>query len=219
MTDKIYYQQAASELEAGQIDQALWVKVEAEHPEASKTVQRAIYIKLRAQELATERLRQIPIKALQAEGLRKLVPRRPWHWLIYAIVVYFAWGAATLIAGDLGIAVLPLGIVGGIVIARSNPSDLPPIEWSGWLMWLAEITMLALLWAALLGPTTSNALYWLGTAVIPFGVLSVPGILIAFGTHFRRPVLALGVTLAWAVLAFMVVFIGHTATSHQLPAP
>jgi len=221
MTDKAHYQQAASEFEAGQIDQALWIKVEVEHPEATKTMQRAIYIKLRAEELATERLRQLPAKALRSEGIRRLIPRRPWHWLIYAVLVFLlanilGEAAGANAAGSVFTGVMALGIAAGIVIARVNPSDQPRIEWSGWLLWLAEVVLLALLWMAFSEPPTSNVPFWLGAMLVRLGIVCVPGIVVAFGTHFRKPMLAMGITLGWAFVAFVVMAVGQSAATRQL---
>jgi hypothetical protein len=52
MTDKAFYQTAASEVAGGQLDQALWIKVGAEMPGADNVARQAKYIQLRARELA-----------------------------------------------------------------------------------------------------------------------------------------------------------------------
>lgn len=54
MTDKSFYQAAAAEVAAGQLDSALWIKVNAEMPEAAIVARHAKYIQLRAQELSLE---------------------------------------------------------------------------------------------------------------------------------------------------------------------
>ena len=52
MTDKAFYQAAAAEVANGQLDDALWIKVNAELPEATDVVKQAKYIQLRAQEVS-----------------------------------------------------------------------------------------------------------------------------------------------------------------------
>ncbi|MDE2155542.1 MAG: hypothetical protein KGJ32_06555 [Xanthomonadaceae bacterium] len=52
MTDKTYYQAAATEVAGGQLDVALWTKVNADMPEATDLARQAKYIQLRAREMA-----------------------------------------------------------------------------------------------------------------------------------------------------------------------
>jgi hypothetical protein len=54
MAGKRFYQAAADEISAGSIDQALWVKVGADMPQAEAVARQAKYIQLRAQELSAE---------------------------------------------------------------------------------------------------------------------------------------------------------------------
>jgi len=54
MTNKLFYQIAADEVARGNIDQALWIKVVADMPVATRIQQQAKYIQLRAGELAIE---------------------------------------------------------------------------------------------------------------------------------------------------------------------
>lgn len=73
VTDKRFYQAAASEAHAGNIDPSLWIKVNAELPNATDAEKQACYIRLRAVELShgNTRLR-----------LLRLAPRAWWHWLL-----------------------------------------------------------------------------------------------------------------------------------------
>ena len=54
MTHKSFYEAAAAEVAAGHLDSALWIKVNAELPDADDNVRQAKYIALRAQEMAGE---------------------------------------------------------------------------------------------------------------------------------------------------------------------
>lgn len=54
MTNKMFYLEAANEVERNEIDQALWIKVTAEMPDAQAAQRNAKYIQLRAQELSVE---------------------------------------------------------------------------------------------------------------------------------------------------------------------
>lgn len=58
MTDKTFYQAAADEVASGHLDDALWIKVCAEMPEAAPKAQQAKYIALRAQEIGTDYARR-----------------------------------------------------------------------------------------------------------------------------------------------------------------
>lgn len=58
MTNKVFYQAAAAEVASGAIDNALWIKVNAELPEADDRARQAKYIALRAQELAVGNVKQ-----------------------------------------------------------------------------------------------------------------------------------------------------------------
>jgi hypothetical protein len=52
--NKIYYQQAAAEAASGHVDQALWVKIRADNPDAEDVALQARYIQARAKEMAAE---------------------------------------------------------------------------------------------------------------------------------------------------------------------
>ena len=80
MVDKVHYQAAAAEVADGNIDQALWIKVNSDMPEATGIAKQAKYIQLRAQELSIE----------NAKGHAKGLWSRIWPWLLYVLASYVA---------------------------------------------------------------------------------------------------------------------------------
>lgn len=82
MTHKSFYEAAASEVAAGHLDNALWIKVNAEMPGADGGAKQAKYIALRAQELAVENA---------GTTLRRWMPRTKGQWTMY-------WASAFVIA-------------------------------------------------------------------------------------------------------------------------
>lgn len=91
MTHKSYYEAAAAEVAAGRLDNALWIKVNAEMPDADNSVRQAKYIALRAQELAT---------ANAGTMLRKWTSvfhgRRWYWWLGLLVAIYLLMGLVAL---------------------------------------------------------------------------------------------------------------------------
>jgi len=79
MTDKRFYQAAASEAHAGDIDPSLWIKVNAELPKGTEAEKQAYYIRLRAVELSHGHARL---------RLLRLAPRAWWHWLLDLAVAF-----------------------------------------------------------------------------------------------------------------------------------
>lgn len=79
MTDKRYYEAAANEVHAGDIDPSLWIKVNADYPNANDAEKQAAYIRLRAQELSHGHARL---------RLLRLAPRAWWHWLLDLAVAF-----------------------------------------------------------------------------------------------------------------------------------
>lgn len=208
MTDKAFYQKAAAEFAAGEIDEALRIKVEVENPDASNTVQRAKYIQLRAQELSTERLRNIPAQAAKAAGwinfgaLSILVPRRPWHWVVWVAILLF------LSFVPFGVVVaVPLAVV-LIISSRSYPTDLPPIDWGTWFAWVAELAVFCGLLAFIQALRQQGAPieYTLGWSLPYVGVIAVPGVVMGLATHLRKPDVVLVITLLWGIAVMLTDF-------------
>lgn len=85
VTHKSFYEAAAAEVAAGRLDNALWIKVNADLPGADNSARQAKYIALRAQELATE-------KAGDAvRGWFDFFRGRRWYWWAsFIVVVYIA---------------------------------------------------------------------------------------------------------------------------------
>lgn len=88
MTHKSFYEAAAAEVATGHLDNALWIKVNAELPDAADNVRQAKYIALRAQEMAT---------ANAGAALRSWIPRTFWQWMRVVgvvVILYLVWLAA-----------------------------------------------------------------------------------------------------------------------------
>lgn len=86
MTSKVFYQAAAAEVAAGHLDEALWIKVNAEIPSADDKVRQAKYVALRAEEMAVESAKH---------RVKDVWRRTPW-WvklLCTALAAYLALGA------------------------------------------------------------------------------------------------------------------------------
>jgi hypothetical protein len=79
VVDKKFYQIASDEVGKGIIDQALWAKVTAEFPEPDASVQKAMYIKLRAQECAAES---------NKGNIQRCMPKTAQQWGIYLVVSF-----------------------------------------------------------------------------------------------------------------------------------
>lgn len=103
MTHKAFYEAAAAEVAQGHLDNALWIKVNAELPAAADNVRQAKYIALRAQELAT---------ANAGAAVRRWLPRSAVGWVGY-VAAAFVVGAilATLIDALSANALFALGFV------------------------------------------------------------------------------------------------------------
>lgn len=74
MVDKVHYQAAAAEVEAGHIDQALWIKVAVDMPVADNVTRQAKYIQLRAREMAL---------AAKESVATRFIPQRWWQWILF----------------------------------------------------------------------------------------------------------------------------------------
>lgn len=86
MTDKTYYHAAAAEVAGGHLDEALWIKVNAELPQATDVVKQAKYIQLRAQEMGGEAKKNAVVGWWR---------RRPL-WQKSLIVLFAVWVLAIL---------------------------------------------------------------------------------------------------------------------------
>ena len=120
VTHKSFYEAATAEVAAGRLDNALWIKVNAELPGADNSVRQAKYIALRAQELAVE---------AAAYKMRRWVPHSFWSWVAYlaaAFVVAVIVGNILGAIGDLSATFVPLGIV----IAVMAAAILLAIHWT-----------------------------------------------------------------------------------------
>lgn len=82
MTNKVFYQAAAAEVVAGHLDEALWIKVNAELPSADDKVRQAKYVALRAEEMAVESAKR---------RVLRWMPRSVVGWLAYAAVAFAAF--------------------------------------------------------------------------------------------------------------------------------
>jgi len=92
MADKHFYQMAAEEVQAGQLDQALWIKIGADFPNESDVGKQAQYIRLRAAELSNTH---------KAGIARRLKPQKWWQWLLYVVISYIvAAVVAAIVGGD-----------------------------------------------------------------------------------------------------------------------
>jgi len=91
MADKRFYQMAADEVRAGQVDQALRIKIGAEYPSESDVGKQAQYIRLRAAELSNN----------HKVGLaRRLKPQKWWQWLLYVVVTFFVADIVAAVVGS-----------------------------------------------------------------------------------------------------------------------
>lgn len=111
MTDKSFYQAAASEVSQGQIDQALWLKVNAEFPGATAIVRQAKYIQLRAQELARE---------ARSSSISSITPRSGKQWMLYGVGTFLAaalLGALTESGGVFWLAIV-IAVIVGVVLRK-----------------------------------------------------------------------------------------------------
>jgi hypothetical protein len=77
VTNKVFYQAAAAEVASGAIDGALWIKVNAELPEADDRARQAKYIALRAEEMAGDSTKQ---------RVLRWFPHSFWGWTVYLVV-------------------------------------------------------------------------------------------------------------------------------------
>ena len=96
MVDKFHYQAAAKEVAGGYIDQALWTKVNADMPGATKVHHQAKYIQLRAREMDF---------ATKASVVSRFIPNTWWQWILFV-------GADLLVASIIS----SMGDGNGIVI-------------------------------------------------------------------------------------------------------
>lgn len=111
MTHKTFYQLAAAEVAAGHIDDALWIKVNAELADADDKARQAKYIILRAEEMAVESAKS---------RMRHWVPHSVGTWIAYLIVAF----VVAVVAGNIVAAIggmantpIPLLVIGVFVIA------------------------------------------------------------------------------------------------------
>jgi hypothetical protein len=100
MTDKRHYQTAASEVRAGKVDQALWIKVNVEYPGESSINKQAQYIRLRAVELSRQ---------TNKDNLLRFAPRKWWHWILYFaasfVLANIISGLSSLFSNDFAFAI------------------------------------------------------------------------------------------------------------------
>lgn len=96
MTHKTFYQLAAAEVAAGRLDDALWIKVNAELPNADERTRQAKYIALRAEEMAMESAKY---------RVRRWLPHSFWSWAAYLVVA----GVIAIIIADITAAIGQLG--------------------------------------------------------------------------------------------------------------
>jgi len=111
MTHKTFYQLAAAEVAAGHVDDALWIKVNAELPNADDKARQAQYITLRAEEMAVESAKY---------RVRHWAPHSVGTWIVYLIVTFVvAVIAGNIVAAIAGMAStpIPLLVIGVVVIA------------------------------------------------------------------------------------------------------
>lgn len=91
MTNKVFYQAAAAEVASGAIDSALWIKVNAELPEADERARQAKYIALRAQELSVT-----AVKHGAVSWWRRVPGWVKWPVVVIAAYMLIVWVTATL---------------------------------------------------------------------------------------------------------------------------
>ena len=87
MAGKQFYQAAAAEVQAGNVDQALWIKVSADFSNETIVNKQAQYIRLRAAELSQQAVKL---------GFLRFGPGAWWQWLLYLAATFLA---ANLVAG------------------------------------------------------------------------------------------------------------------------
>lgn len=91
MANKKFYQAAAAEVQAGSLDQALWIKVNADFANETGASKQAQYIRLRAAELSQQSIKS---------GLLRFGPRTWWQWFLYLAATFLG---ANLVAGFAGL--------------------------------------------------------------------------------------------------------------------
>lgn len=79
MTHKTFYQLAAAEVAAGRLDDALWIKVNAELPNSDDKTRQAKYITMRAKEMAADNAKH---------RLARWVPQSVAGWLVCLVVAF-----------------------------------------------------------------------------------------------------------------------------------
>jgi len=79
MANKRFYQAAAAEVQAGDVDHALWIKVNADFSDANSVSKQAQYIRLRAAELSQQSVKL---------GLLRFGPRAWWQWVLYLAATF-----------------------------------------------------------------------------------------------------------------------------------
>ena len=130
MTDKAYYQAAAAEVADGVIDDALWIKVNAELPGTSDNVRRAKYIQLRAEELA---------HAARSVTVSRLLPRTGPMTVLYVFIAFgiaLIFGGVTNNGGVFVIVLMAAIVAGGILHFKyggnnsSTPDASPGAPWA-----------------------------------------------------------------------------------------
>lgn len=108
MTHKSFYEAAAAEVAAGHLDNALWIKVNAEMADADNGARQARYITLRAQEMAVE---------AAAYKVRRWMPHSVGTWVLYlAVVIVAATVVADLLAGMGAMGQTPLPVFAFAVV-------------------------------------------------------------------------------------------------------
>jgi len=107
MTHKSYYEAAAAEVTAGHLDSALWIKVNADMPNADNGARQAKYIALRAQELAAENTEQ---------SIRRWIPRSRIAQLLATVVIAVVVSAGLGSVGGLDATPVPIIVFAAIVI-------------------------------------------------------------------------------------------------------
>lgn len=111
MTHKTFYQLAAAEVAAGHVDDALWIKVNVELPNADDKARQAKYITLRAEEMAVESAKH---------RMRYWAPHSVGTWIAYLIVTFVVAVIAGNVAaaiGDMASTPIPLLIIGVVIVA------------------------------------------------------------------------------------------------------
>lgn len=95
MVDKSFYQAASDEVAGGKVDAALWVKINADMPEASDLTKQAKYIQLRAEEIARDHASKVARTTI-SKGVAHVKKRaiKTSVWLIGVIALLAIAGNA-----------------------------------------------------------------------------------------------------------------------------